>query len=87
MTFPVSPEKCIFLVGGRCSVHAVKPQECRSAYHARRKSPKGEHAAVAKAWQGEAGRAIIRELGFDPDNLELATSLLDQLAFLAALLQ
>lgn len=68
---------CIFLKDDRCSIHPVKPQECRSAHHSRnRKSRREEgrrqHYEVAKFWsEDEEGRALVQEVGFDPDSFEV----------------
>jgi len=54
---------CVFLtMEGRCSIQAVKPWECRWSHHARR----GCKGAIAKLWDSEEGRALIREVGADP---------------------
>lgn len=44
---------CVFLKEGRCSIHAIKPFECRQALHT--DSPaavRARHTAIAAAWRG-----------------------------------
>lgn len=80
--FGVHPADCIFLKEGKCSIHAVKPQECRNARHDVEPA-KGQHVAIAKAWQREEGRELLREVGFDPDSIGLKEpNLLEVLDFL-----
>lgn len=62
---------CIFLTeDDRCAIHAVKPHECRSSHHSG-PGNEGQHYEVAKVWASEEGRAIIREVGHDPDGFEV----------------
>ena len=66
--FVTSPGACIFLNGGKCSIHAVKPHECRAAHHTN-EAASPVHLETAKAWGTEEGRALVREVGYDPDDL------------------
>lgn len=57
-------ERCTFLVDGKCSIHEVKPAECRKTGH------RGEvylhkrslHRDIASAWNNEEAQAMIRRL-------------------------
>ena len=43
---------CIFLVDNRCSIHEVKPYECRDALHgADSQYIRGRHREIARAWK------------------------------------
>jgi len=66
--------ECIFLKEGRCSIHPVKPHECKAAHHSRMGKRVGNvnhHHQVARAWMGEEGCALLREVGYDPDLFEV----------------
>lgn len=65
----VRGEGCVFLnEDGKCSIHAVKPHECRLAHHVVVHAG-NSHLEIARVWDGEEGRALIREVGYDPDDL------------------
>lgn len=49
--FPGDPHgTCVFFVNGQCSIHAVKPYECRDMWCGDAGSPLA-HAATALAWE------------------------------------
>lgn len=60
--------QCVFLVDGRCSIHPVKPHECKEMLH---DGSHGEvHEAISVAWNTPESQAMIyRLLGWEePDS-------------------
>ncbi len=57
--YPYNPiGRCTFLdERNRCSIHAVKPYECRAAHHANKRES-GVHEATAMAWKAHQGTVI-----------------------------
>ena len=48
--FPSDPRGiCVFFVQGKCSIHAVKPFECKESLH--NSDPGKRHEIVADAWK------------------------------------
>ena len=67
--FPYEPRgTCVFFKNGQCDIHAVKPYECKVAFHGNGKPDKKDkdvHREVAKSWRGYQSQ--IRDLlGRDP---------------------
>lgn len=63
--FPLDPlGRCVFLKDDKCSIHAVKPHECRSYDH-RNENNKELHLKVAEEWIPHKNR-IKELLGRDP---------------------
>ena len=67
--YPANPKgQCVFYENGLCSIHAVKPFECREFIHGDDKV--GErHEAVANAWQDSQSQ-IVELLGREPESEE-----------------
>ena len=51
--------QCIFYAEGRCTIHPVKPFECRAMLHGQ---PPTYHAEAARAWDTPAAQRQIRQL-------------------------
>ncbi len=67
--------QCVFYQAGRCTIHPVKPFECRAMLHGR---PATYHAETAHAWDTPAAQGQIRRLlGREPIAEEV--SILDSL--------
>jgi len=51
--YPLNPHgQCIFFKNNRCSIHAVKPFECRNYNHNKRtEESQATHELVAKEWE------------------------------------
>ena len=47
--YPFVKAPCVFLKNGRCSIHAVKPRECRDAMIC--KKTFGSREAIAREWE------------------------------------
>lgn len=63
--------RCIFFKEGKCSIHAVKPFECREYIHSQQGNEIYErHEQVAMAWE-EHQDQIIELLGREPVSEEL----------------
>ncbi len=80
MEYPRNPwGQCIFYKSGLCSIHPVKPFECREFLHSDEKGLAGKrHEAVAKAWQDNQAQ-IVELLGREPESEE--TSIFDFLSW------
>jgi Fe-S-cluster containining protein len=68
--FPGDPRgECVFLVGDRCAIHAVKPFECRMALHGEADGVvENRHEAVKDAWDTPEAQQQIRDLlGREPE--------------------
>ncbi len=59
---------CVFFVEGRCSIHEVKPFECRQHIHTdTHEEVSARHAAIRDAWDSPEHQSQIKELlGRDP---------------------
>jgi Fe-S-cluster containining protein len=67
--YPGNPEgRCVFYVEGRCTIHPVKPFECRAAFHTDNDHGviQRQHADVAVAWDEHQGQ-ITDLLGREPE--------------------
>lgn len=54
---------CVFFVNGECSIHAVKPFECKELYHTDELLEiKNRHRFVAEQWDNETSRGQIETL-------------------------
>lgn len=63
--FPVKPVgRCVFYEKGRCTIHAVKPDECRLMLHSIAPTPR-DHLRRAKEWDPHRAQ-IIELLGHEP---------------------
>lgn len=81
--FPLEPGgTCVFLKDNKCSIHSVKPFECKIYDH--RKNESEAHLAVAEAWIPFKDY-ITKLLGREP--VVSATSTLEILSFLAGMLK
>lgn len=49
---------CVFLDGDRCSIHAVKPFECRQYLHDTQAQVEFRHAAIAEAWRSQQDEVL-----------------------------
>ena len=74
--YPGNPKgQCIFYENGLCSIHSVKPFECREFIHSEDDGLSGKrHKAVADAWQDKQAQ-IVELLGREPEAEE--TSIFD----------
>ncbi len=64
--FPFYPEgQCIFLKDEKCSIHSVKPFECKIYDHREKSSSIDSHLAVAEAWKPYKEK-ITQLLGREP---------------------
>src|SRR6266571_4266112 len=62
--FPYDPKgTCVFFKDGMCSIHAVKPFQCREIWH--ESPPKKLNPVVAKEWESHQGQ-IETLLGREP---------------------
>lgn len=62
---------CVFFKDGKCSIHAVKPFECRMMKHDdTREQVQRRHRMVAHAWEGRKHQRQIRELYGDEPQTE-----------------
>ncbi len=52
--------RCVFLVNGLCSIHEVKPYECRRAFH--EKDGRNAHAVAMLAWSSRRHQTTIHDL-------------------------
>lgn len=58
--FPGNPRgEYIFFQNGLCTIHAVKPYECRESFHA--ESNNGMHERVANAWNTPESQQQIKD--------------------------
>lgn len=66
--YPADPQgTCVFYRNGRCSIHPVKPFECREYLHNQSTEVVHErHLAVARAWQAHQEQ-ITMLLGREPE--------------------
>lgn len=66
--FPRNPRgTCVFLKDDRCTIHPVKPYECRIAHHSRKSM--AYHKVIAEAWLGKQ-ESIEEILGREPEARE-----------------
>lgn len=67
--YPGDPRgKCVFFKNGLCSIHAVKPFECRAAQHTDAEDyVQQRHAKIAKAWESNQNQ-IEELLGREPES-------------------
>src|SRR6185503_136477 len=80
--FPGNPRgQCVSYKNKECSIHAVKPKECREALGCDPATyENGLHASVKDTWNNEAAQAQIRELlNRDPEAEDY--SIFDMLGF------
>jgi Fe-S-cluster containining protein len=70
-TFPSNPMgTCVFFENGRCSIHAVKPFECRAFLHGQSHvETTARHEGVADAWQAHQAQIEVL-LGDRPEPTE-----------------
>ena len=65
--FPGDPRGvCVFFVDGLCTIHPVKPFECREMIHD--EGNNGRHEEVANAWKSHQDQ-IIELLGRKPESV------------------
>lgn len=71
--YPAEPRgQCVFYENGLCSIHPVKPYECRTYFHDENKDTVNKrHKAVAEAWQNKQEQ-IIQLLGREPESEEFS---------------
>ena len=63
--FPADPRGvCVFFKEGRCSIHVVKPRECRLAHHDREEEG-GVHKDTGLLWK-DSQQQIVDLLGREP---------------------
>ena len=62
--------RCVFYKDGRCSIHEVKPFECRAYHHDfTREQSAANHRAAFEAWVGaEHQKQIAELLGREPSS-------------------
>jgi Fe-S-cluster containining protein len=61
--YPGNPQgSCIFYEHGLCAIHAVKPTECREAFHVPHKEGSALHMEIADQWDTEEQQQAIRTL-------------------------
>lgn len=79
--YPGNPQgRCVFFKNERCSIHAVKPWECRKAGHVGENAAKGYHPAARDAWRAKKHQTQIRRLlGREPVTVEYHGSIFDML--------
>jgi Fe-S-cluster containining protein len=70
-TFPSDPMgRCVFLQEGRCTIHPVKPFECRMFMHGQsREETQARHDKVAAAWVDHQAQ-IEAIYGREPEPVE-----------------
>lgn len=71
--FDANPKgTCVFFVNGECSIHDVKPFECRSLMHTdSSEEVAARHISTAQAWNNEEAQTQIETLlGREPVALE-----------------
>ena len=67
--YPANPKgQCIFYENGLCSIHTVKPFECREFIHGDNGASE-RHKAVAKAWEDNQAQ-VVGLLGHEPESEE-----------------
>lgn len=78
--FPANPRgHCVFYADGQCTIHAVKPFECRQTMHTDSDAVVAErHKSIARQW--ENSQEQIRDLlGRDPESEEYAADFFSRL--------
>lgn len=73
--YPGNPRgQCIFLKGGRCSIHSVKPFECRRYMHDEDdQSIRDRHIEIVKAWSSHQPQ-VTELLGREPESEDMHSS-------------
>lgn len=66
--YPANPRgRCIFFDSELCSIHPVKPFECREYHHSEKEEVCQErHKSVAEAWLDERDQIVVL-LGYEPE--------------------